>query len=114
MSLAALFGADVAEVSYESIPRFPSMTRDMALVVKADVLAGDVHRMIVEAGGELLKEVALFDLYQGEKNGSRQKSLAFSLRYYNPERTLTDEEVTEAHSRVLQAVEETFGAELRK
>ncbi|MFB9760087.1 phenylalanine--tRNA ligase subunit beta [Ectobacillus funiculus] len=114
LSLAALFGADVAEVSYESIPRFPSMTRDMALVVKADVLAGDVHRMIVEAGGELLKEVALFDLYQGEKMEAGKKSLAFSLRYYNPERTLTDEEVTEAHSRVLQAVEETFGAELRK
>ncbi|WP_129727780.1 phenylalanine--tRNA ligase subunit beta [Ectobacillus funiculus] len=114
LSLAALFGADVAEVSYESIPRFPSMTRDMALVVKADVLAGDVHRTIVEAGGELLKEVALFDLYQGEKMEAGKKSLAFSLRYYNPERTLTDEEVTEAHSRVLQAVEETFGAELRK
>ena len=114
LSLAALFGADVAEVSYESIPRFPSMTRDMALVVKADVLAGDVHRTIVEAGGELLKEVALFDIYQGEKMEAGKKSLAFSLRYYNPERTLTDEEVTEAHSRVLQAVEETFGAELRK
>lgn len=114
LSLVALFGADVAEVSYESIPRFPSMTRDMALVVKADVLAGDVYRTIVEAGGELLKEVALFDLYQGEKMEAGKKSLAFSLRYYNPERTLTDEEVTEAHSRVLQAVEETFGAELRK
>jgi phenylalanyl-tRNA synthetase beta chain len=114
LSLAALFGADVAEVSYESIPRFPSMTRDMALVVKADVLAGDVHRTIVEAGGELLKEVALFDLYQGEKMEAGKKSLAFSLRYYNPERTLTDEEVTEAHSRVLQAVEVTLGAELRK
>lgn len=114
LSLAALFGADVAEVSYESIPRFPSMTRDMALVVKAEVLAGDVHRTIVEAGGELLKEVALFDLYEGEKMEAGKKSLAFSLRYYNPERTLMDEEVTEAHSRVLQAVEETFGAELRK
>ncbi|MCP8967400.1 phenylalanine--tRNA ligase subunit beta [Ectobacillus ponti] len=114
LSLAAVFGTDVPEVKYTSIPRFPSMTRDMAIVVAQDVLAGDVRSTIVAAGGPLLKDVALFDLYQGDKMEAGKKSLAFSLRYFDPERTLTDEEVTEAHNRVLQAVAEQFGAELRK
>lgn len=114
LSLAALFQADVPEIRYESMPRFPSMTRDMALVVETSVLAGDVRSAIVEAGGELLKEVTLFDLYEGDKMEPGKKSLAFSLRYFDPERTLTDEEVTEVHNRVLEAVEAKFGAELRK
>ncbi|MFX3623967.1 MAG: phenylalanine--tRNA ligase subunit beta [Ectobacillus sp.] len=114
LSLVALFQAEVPEIRYESIPRFPSMTRDMALVVGKEVLAGDVREAIVAAGGELLKDVTLFDLYEGEKMEPGKKSLAFSLRYYNPERTLTDDEVAKAHEHVLKTLETTFGAELRK
>jgi phenylalanyl-tRNA synthetase beta chain len=114
LSLGKLFQADVEEVRYTSIPRFPSMTRDMALVVDKAAVAGDIRATIVEAGGELLKEVTLFDLYEGEKMEEGKKSLAFSLRYFDPERTLTDEEVTAAHNNVLKAVEEKFGAQLRK
>lgn len=114
LSLVKLFSADVEETCYSTIPRFPSMTRDMAVVVVKDVKAGEMKKVIAEAGGELLKEVTLFDLYEGEKMEEGKKSLAFSMNYFDPERTLTDEEVTEAHSRVLAAVEEKFGAELRK
>ncbi|WP_369902341.1 phenylalanine--tRNA ligase subunit beta [Bacillus manliponensis] len=114
LSLAKLFAADAEETYYTTIPRFPSMTRDIAVVVNKDVKAGEMKRTIAEAGGELLKDVTLFDLYEGEKMEEGKKSLAFSMNYFDPERTLTDEEVTEAHSRVLAAVEETFGAELRK
>lgn len=114
LSLAKVFAADAEETYYTTIPRFPSMTRDMAVVVAKEVKAGEMKQVIVEAGGELLKEVTLFDLYEGEKMEEGKKSLAFSMNYFAPERTLTDEEVTEAHSRVLAAVEEKFGAELRK
>ncbi|MBO9130585.1 phenylalanine--tRNA ligase subunit beta [Bacillus sp. 165] len=114
LSLAKLFQANIEEVQYTSIPRFPSMTRDMALVVDKAAVAGEIRSTIIEAGGELLKEVTLFDLYEGEKMEEGKKSLAFSLRYFDPERTLTDEEVTAAHNNVLQAVEEKFGAALRK
>lgn len=114
LSLVKLFAADAEETYYTTIPRFPSMTRDIAVVVNKDVKAGEMKRTIAEAGGELLKDVTLFDLYEGEKMEEGKKSLAFSMNYFDPERTLTDEEVTEAHSRVLAAVEETFGAELRK
>ncbi|PGB03060.1 phenylalanine--tRNA ligase subunit beta [Bacillus toyonensis] len=114
LSLAKVFGADVEETYYSPIPRFPSMTRDMAVVVTTETKAGEMKQVIVEAGGELLKDVTLFDLYEGEKMEEGKKSLAFSMNYFDAERTLTDEEVTEAHNRVLTAVEEKFGAELRK
>ncbi|WP_144550930.1 phenylalanine--tRNA ligase subunit beta [Bacillus mycoides] len=114
LSLVKVFGADVEETYYSAIPRFPSMTRDMAVVVTTEVKAGEMKQIIAGAGGELLKEVTLFDLYEGEKMEEGKKSLAFSMNYFDPERTLTDEEVTEAHNRVLTVVEEKFGAELRK
>ncbi|CAG9611478.1 Phenylalanine--tRNA ligase beta subunit [Bacillus rhizoplanae] len=114
LSLVKIFDADVEETYYTTIPRFPSMTRDMAVVVATEVKAGEMKQIIAEAGGALLKEVTLFDLYEGEKMEEGKKSLAFSMNYFDPERTLTDEEVTEAHRRVLAAVEEKFGAELRK
>ncbi|MGQ0414515.1 hypothetical protein ACT4UL_00950 [Bacillus sp. HC-TM] len=90
------------------------MTRDMAVVVTKETKAGEMKQVIAEAGGELLKDVTLFDLYEGEKMEEGKKSLAFSMTYFDAERTLTDEEVTEAHNRVLTTVEEKFGAELRK
>ncbi|WP_078545203.1 phenylalanine--tRNA ligase subunit beta [Litchfieldia alkalitelluris] len=113
LSLVDLLEADVAPVTYTAIPRFPSMTRDIALVVDKDVAAGEIKQVIAEVGGKLLKSVSIFDLYEGERMEEGKKSVAYSLRYADPERTLTDEEVTKAHSKVLSAVEEKFGASLR-
>ncbi|MBM6617523.1 phenylalanine--tRNA ligase subunit beta [Bacillus suaedaesalsae] len=101
------------KVTYSPVPRYPSITRDIALVVSKEVSAGDIQKVIVEAGGVLLKDVHVFDRYEGDKMEEGKKSLAFSLRYFDPERTLTDEDVTKAHSKVLKAVEEKTGAVLR-
>ena len=105
--------ADVAPIAYQVIPRFPSISRDIALVVDTNTVAGDIKKVIIEAGGSLLKEVSIFDLYEGEHMEAGKKSLAYSLKYFDPERTLTDEEVTKAHEKVLTAVKEKSGAELR-
>lgn len=113
LNLDKLLRAEVEPVKYEAIPRFPSITRDIALVVDENVVAGNVQAVIKEAGGMLLKEVSIFDLYQGEHLEKGKKSLAFSLRYFDPERTLTDEEVSKAHENVLKDVEEKLGATLR-
>ncbi len=113
LSLEDLLEADVAPVTYTAIPRFPSMTRDIALVVNKEVAAGEIKEVIAKAGGKLLKAVTIFDLYEGERMEEGKKSVAYSLRYSDPERTLTDEEVTKAHAKVLQQVEEKFGASLR-
>jgi phenylalanyl-tRNA synthetase beta chain len=113
LALTELLNAQVEEIRYSTIPRFPSMTRDIALVVDEHIIAGDIQKAIVEAGGELLKEVAIFDVYEGDRLPEGKKSIAFSLRYFDPERTLTDEEVTTVHEQVVQAVSEKFGATLR-
>ncbi|GLH64694.1 phenylalanine--tRNA ligase subunit beta [Parageobacillus sp. G301] len=113
LALTDLLNVEVEDIRYSPIPRFPSITRDIALVVDENVVAGELQKAIIEAGGELLKEVSIFDVYQGDRLPDGKKSIAFSLRYYDPERTLTDEEVTAVHEKVIQAVEQRFGATLR-
>lgn len=113
LALTDLLNTEVEDIRYSPIPRFPSITRDIALVVDEHVIAGDIQQAIIEAGGELLKEVTIFDVYKGDRLPDGKKSIAFSLRYFDPERTLTDEEVTAVHEKVIQAVEQRFGATLR-
>ncbi|UGB29745.1 phenylalanine--tRNA ligase subunit beta [Metabacillus sp. B2-18] len=113
LSLVDLLTADVEETRFEVIPRYPSITRDIALVVNKDVIVGDIEKVIKEAGGKMLRDVAVFDLYEGDRLEEGKKSVAFSLRYFDPERTLTDEDVSKAHEKVLSAVEEKTGATLR-
>jgi phenylalanyl-tRNA synthetase beta chain len=113
LSLKALLEAETAPLQYTAIPRFPSITRDIALVVDKAAAAGNLKKAITEAGGTLLKEVQVFDLYEGEKMEAGKKSIAFSLKYFDPEKTLTDEDITKAHNKVLKALEEQAGAVLR-
>ncbi|OQP03941.1 phenylalanine--tRNA ligase subunit beta [Geobacillus sp. 44B] len=113
LALTDLLNAEVEDIRYSPIPRFPSITRDIALVVDENVIAGELQKTIIEAGGKLLKEISIFDVYKGDRLPNGKKSIAFSLRYYDPERTLTDEEVTAVHEKVIQAVEQQFGATLR-
>jgi phenylalanyl-tRNA synthetase beta chain len=113
LSLKAVLEAETAPLQYTAIPRFPSITRDIALVVDKEKTAGELQGIIVEAGGKLLKEVHVFDLYEGERMEAGKKSIAFSLKYFDPEKTLTDEDVSKAHEKVLNAVKEQAGAVLR-
>jgi phenylalanyl-tRNA synthetase beta chain len=113
MEAAPVFNYNLPALQYSPIPRYPSITRDVALVVNQDVKAGELKSIIKEAGGKLLKEVSIFDLYQGEHMEPGKKSLAYSLKYFDPARTLTDDEVVKAHNKVLDAVKEKAGAELR-
>lgn len=114
LNATSLLEKETDQMVYQTLPRYPSITRDIALVVDQELPAGDLTTVIQAAGGVLLKEVNLFDLYEGEKMEEGKKSLAFSLKYFDPERTLTDEEVVTAHDRVLKSLEERFGAQLRK
>ncbi|WP_066063628.1 phenylalanine--tRNA ligase subunit beta [Neobacillus soli] len=113
LSLKAVLEANAPVLQYEAIPRFPSITRDIALVVNRETVSGTLREIILTAGAPLLKEVHVFDLYEGDKMEEGKKSIAFSLKYLAPERTLTDEEVTKVHERVLDALKEKAGAVLR-
>ncbi|MCM3768348.1 phenylalanine--tRNA ligase subunit beta [Neobacillus niacini] len=113
LSLKAVLGAETEALKYQAIPRYPSITRDIALVVNRETVSGTLWEIITNTGAPLLKEATVFDLYEGDKMEAGKKSLAFSLKYMDPERTLTDEEVTKVHNRVLAALEEQAGAVLR-
>ncbi|PAE42022.1 phenylalanine--tRNA ligase subunit beta [Bacillus sp. 7884-1] len=113
LSLKAILEEATAPLRYSGIPRFPSITRDIALVVDKETVAGVLRDIIQTAGGKLLKEVNVFDLYEGERMEEGKKSIAYSLKYMDPERTLTDEEVTKVHTQVLEALKEKACAVLR-
>ena len=113
MNLAKVLAIDPGELLYVPVPRFPSISRDIALVVASETAAGTLESVIRNAGGKLLKDVKLFDLYEGDNVEEGTKSLAFSLTYFDPERTLTDEEVVKAHEKVLNALTVEAGASLR-
>ncbi|MDN3438243.1 phenylalanine--tRNA ligase subunit beta [Planococcus sp. APC 3900] len=112
LNLAALLNLETEALVYTPVPRYPSMSRDVALVLSKIVEAATIETVIRNAGGKLLKDVRVFDLYEGDKMEEGKKSVAFSLTYFDPEKTLTDEEVINAHDKVLAALTEV-GAELR-
>lgn len=113
LSLEAVLEAGTDPLHYVAIPRFPSISRDIALVVDREMASSALKDIIFAAGKSLLKDVYVFDLYEGEHMEEGKKSLAFSLKYMAPERTLTDEEVTKVHGLVLEALQEKSGAVLR-
>ncbi len=98
---------------YKALPKFPASTRDMALVVKKDVLAGDVKKVINDLKIDILESVKLFDVYEGEQIEDGFKSLAYALFFRHDERTLTDDEVNSAFEMILEALKTSLGAELR-
>ncbi|MEC1262858.1 phenylalanine--tRNA ligase subunit beta [Bacillus swezeyi] len=113
LDLHELFAVKVPDIRYTAIPKYPSVTRDIALVVGKEITSGQLEDVINKAGGTLLKEVHVFDVYEGEHMEEGKKSVAFSLQYLNTEQTLTEEEVTKVHQKVLDALEETYDAKLR-
>ena len=74
---------------------------------------GDIERTIKAAGGKLLREVKMFDVYRGPQVGENKKSVAFAMTYRHDERTLTDEDVNKVHGRILDALKEKLDAALR-
>jgi phenylalanyl-tRNA synthetase beta chain len=100
-------------VLYDDVITYPPVRQDMAFVVNEDVPAGELVRAAVEAAGPELREMRAFDVYRGEQVGEGRKSIAFSVTFQSPERTLTDDEAAELRSRIVAALESRFDAQLR-
>jgi phenylalanyl-tRNA synthetase beta chain len=108
-----LIDQGVSPVQYRQIPRFPSVMRDLSLIVDAGVQAGQIMMLIQNFHPELLRAVRLFDVYAGRPVPVGRKSLTFALTYRADDRTLTDEEVNSIQARVVQQLRQRFGAQLR-
>ena len=93
--------------------KFPSIRRDLALVVDRDVLAGELNFAIQSRAGDLLKEVRVFDVYEGKGVESGKKSLAISLILQHPSRTLIDTEVNTLVQKLMEMLQKDYGASLR-
>ena len=102
------------EVVYTPLPKFPAVTRDIALLVDEELEVGRIEEIIRSKGGEILEDVRLFDVYRGKQVDEGKKSVAFALVYRDREKTLTDEEVTAVHEDVLAALKDNLNAVLRE
>ena len=99
---------------YMPLPKYPSTSRDIALLVDEDMEVGRIERVITENGGDILESVKLFDVYRGKQVEEGKKSVAFALTYRDRDRTLTDEDVAGVHNKVLEALKEQLNAVLRE
>lgn len=101
------------DVKYEGVAKFPAVTRDISLVMKKTVLAGQVEEVIRDNGGKLLEDYHLFDIYEGENVVADEKSLAYSIRFRAKDRTLEDKDVTTVMDKILKKLE-SLGVSLRQ
>ena len=100
------------EITYQPLPKFPAITRDLSLVCADEVPVGDLQAAMKNAVGNILEQITLFDVYKGEQIAAGMKSVSFSIRMRSHEGTLTDEQADAAMKRVLKALKE-HGATLR-
>lgn len=114
LDFALLFKHSSLDIVAKSYPRFPAIQRDLAVVVPEEIPAEGIKKRVYELGGDLLKEVEIFDVYQGESIPAGHKSLALTMRYQSVERTLKDEEVNTFNSNILLGIQQEFKAEWRK
>jgi len=110
ISLEAAADASVSRVAFHPLPKFPAIRRDMAVVVDEKVLAGEVMALIKSLGGELLRQVEVFDIFRGGRVPPGHKNMAFRLTYQSEEKTLVSEDVQDHHASIAARVAEKFQA----
>lgn len=98
---------------YQALPKYPAISRDLAILVSSELAAGEIEKTMVKSAGSLLKNIHLFDIYTGEQVAAGKKSLAFSLQFQSADKTLTDEIVDQHYNDILLSLEKDFDAKLR-
>jgi phenylalanyl-tRNA synthetase beta chain len=99
-------------ISFEAFASVPSLRQDLAVTLPGEVTAAEALERVRGAAGKTLEEVSVFDVYTGEQVGEGRRSLALSLSFRSPERTLTDEDIAPVRERIVAALRE-LGGELR-
>ncbi|MCL2421075.1 MAG: phenylalanine--tRNA ligase subunit beta [Defluviitaleaceae bacterium] len=113
LDLAVLISHINNTVNYKPLPKYPTISRDIALQVKEDITAASIEKAIREKAGLLLADLALFDIYQGKQIEEGYKSMAYKLSFRAADRTLTDEEVAAPMEKVLKHLQAELGIQLR-
>ena len=113
LSMTKLYEKQVKPLKYKEANKYPEISKDVAFVVKKDVTAGTLMEQIKKSGGRLLSDIDVFDVYVGENVNEDEKSIAFSLKFQDMARTLTEEEVMEVFNKIIKDVSDKCNAKVR-
>ncbi len=114
LNLTEILNLKTSPLKMQQISKFPAVTRDLALVVKKEVLAQDLIRTIKKAGKSIVKDVQIFDVYEGEHMAFGLKSVAITITFQDDKKTLVDKDIVEATTSIMNELFKVFKAELRK
>jgi len=113
INLDLLFSFRVKAMNYKEISKYPSISKDMAFVIKKSQRAEEIISVIKKSAGKLLTDITIFDVYEGENVGGDERSIAFNLTFSDPSRTLSDEEVMVIFNKIISDVENKLNAKVR-
>ncbi len=113
LSMQKMYEKQVKPIKFKEASKYPEIKKDLAFAVKKETEADEIIGHIKKAGGKLLTDIDVFDVYVGENVADDEKSIAFSLTFKDPNRTLSDEEVTQVFEKIIAEVEGKMTAKLR-
>lgn len=113
LDLDLIFENSDRTIIYNPLPKYPSTSRDIALLVKDDVIVKQIEDIIKANGEDLVESYKLFDVYKGSQIADGYKSIAYSIIYRSKDKTLTDEDVNKVHQNIIRELEEKLDAKLR-
>ncbi|WHH60188.1 phenylalanine--tRNA ligase subunit beta [Petroclostridium sp. X23] len=98
---------------YQPLPKYPAVTRDIAMLVKDEIMVKQIENIIKQCSGKILEDIKLFDVYKGKQIPEGMKSVAYSIIFRASDRTLTDEEINKVFDKIVKSLKENLDAELR-
>ncbi len=113
INLDKLLAINTGKPKYKEISKFPSIKKDIALVLDKSIQSEEVAKTIKKACGNNLSKVEVFDVYEGKGIDENKKSIAYSLTFSSQDRTLTDDEINPLLEKIVEMTEKEFNAELR-
>ncbi|MBP3708579.1 MAG: phenylalanine--tRNA ligase subunit beta [Clostridia bacterium] len=114
INLDKLLAKRVGKMKYKEIAVYPNVNKDVAFVMDKSKTSKEIEMVIKKAGGSLLTNIEVFDVYTGENIGENEKSIAYSLTFNNPKKTLTEEEITPIFEKIIDMAQNKCGVKLRK
>lgn len=113
LNLDVVYSYANLDKKYKALPKFPAVTRDMAILIDDNVLVQEIEDVMWKQGGNMVESIKLFDVYKGEQIPAGKKSIAYSIIYRLENKTLTDAEVNKVHDKIVRTLENKLGAQLR-
>ncbi|HOZ54053.1 MAG TPA: phenylalanine--tRNA ligase subunit beta [Bacilli bacterium] len=113
INLDILFKNKISKTKYKEISKYPSVSKDIAVITKKDIYSEQIEKQIRKSGGSLLKDIKVFDVYEGEKVEKDERSIAYTLTFSDYTRTLSDEEVLKVFNKIIVDIEKELNVKVR-